>query len=109
VGEVPGTGQVRAACEGKREDLVPGLSHGPADAAEQHADVALLSWRAQRGAQAVGQVDRSNKPDDVTTPVEPATGLLSAAHDYARPNAWRAGHRVPACAVRASAAALVEC
>jgi hypothetical protein len=73
-------------------------------------DIALLSWRSQRLAQAVGQVNAHNKPDELMKTVElvaaALAGLLSAAHTMRNPLRGATETRGAARAVRASAAAL---
>jgi hypothetical protein len=73
-------------------------------------DVALLSWRSQRLAQAVGQVNGHNKPDELMKAVElvaaALSGMLSAAHTMRNPLRGDTETKEAARAVRASAAAL---
>jgi len=70
-------------------------------------DIALLSWRAQRGAQAVGQ---GNKPDELMKTVElvaaALSGLLSAAQTMRNSMRGERDTKDAARAVRASAVAL---
>jgi hypothetical protein len=73
-------------------------------------DIALLSWRTQRTAQAVGQVNAQNKPDELLKTVElvaaALSGLLSAAQVMRNPLRGEGDTKDAARAVRASAAAL---
>jgi hypothetical protein len=73
-------------------------------------DIALLSWRAQRQAQAVGVVNENNPPDELMKTVQlvaaALSGLLSTAQTMRNPLRGARDTKDAARAVRASAAAL---
>ncbi|MEU4213225.1 hypothetical protein AB0F13_25095 [Streptomyces sp. NPDC026206] len=75
-------------------------------------DVFLLSWRAQRLAQAVGQVNANNEADKVTKAVELTAGalmdLLQAAHTMRNPERGDGEARDAARCVQAADKALTE-